>query len=171
MKVPEASMKSNTTFLMAWVLWTIRILISNVSSKNCWLVVACPSLWSFNPFHFPSATTALIQCPNFFSIRINRKGGKGSPFLIPLEGEKVREGEPSIIIEKNDNKVKDIIHWIQGSQNPNFESMHWMYFQLSLSKALDMPSLIIMPTFFVVFKEWIILCTRMILSRICLPST
>jgi len=47
-----------------------------------------------------------------------RKGERGSPCLIPLEGRKVGEGIPLINIEKKDEDKKLITHLTQGGAKP-----------------------------------------------------
>jgi hypothetical protein len=49
---------------------------------------------------------------------VKRKGERGSPWKIPQEGEKVVEGEPFTRMEKNDDKINDIIHLLQGGEKP-----------------------------------------------------
>lgn len=46
------------------------------------------------------------------------KGEKGSPYLIPLEGEKGLKGEPLIIIEKKDLETKAMIRSMKSWWNP-----------------------------------------------------
>jgi hypothetical protein len=50
----------------------------------------------------------------------------------------VREGEPLIRIEKNDDEVKDMIHKMQGFETPKYKRVLWMSFHIRLSKALYM---------------------------------
>ena len=47
------------------------------------------------------------------TIGINKKGDKGSPCQIPLEGLNVGEGVPLINIEKKDEETSERIHWVQ----------------------------------------------------------
>ena len=47
------------------------------------------------------------------AISINKKGERGSPCLIPLEGRNVGEVDPLIRIEKKEEEMSDMIHWVQ----------------------------------------------------------
>jgi hypothetical protein len=59
-----------------------------------------------------------MEYPRPFDIRIKNKWESGSPFRMPLDLVKVGEGDPLIKMEKKADEVKDIIHLIQGDENP-----------------------------------------------------
>jgi hypothetical protein len=50
--------------------------------------------------------------PSSSAIRVKRKGERGSPCLIPIEGEKVEEGDPLIKMEKKAEEVRDTIQLV-----------------------------------------------------------
>lgn len=58
--------------------------------------------------------TLLDSCFEAMPMRMNRKGERGSPCLIPLEGENVPVGDPLRRIEKKVEETKDKIHLIQA---------------------------------------------------------
>jgi hypothetical protein len=86
---------------------------------------------------------------------MKRKGERGSPCLIPLEGEKFFEGTPLIRREKKTEEVKFKIQETQLWLKPNARSIARMYSQLILSKALDRSNLRSIPGVLVFCKEWI----------------
>ena len=57
----------------------------------------------------PLAIVALIEWLRPSSIRMKRKGERGSPYLIPLDGEKGCDGTPLIRMEKKAEKVRVVI--------------------------------------------------------------
>lgn len=46
------------------------------------------------------------------AIRMNKKGERGSPCLMPLEGLKVGVGEPFKRMEKKEEEMREEIQWI-----------------------------------------------------------
>jgi hypothetical protein len=52
------------------------------------------------PFIAPSQTTTLRILPRTSTIKMKRKGERGSPYLIPQLREKIEDGEPFTKIEK-----------------------------------------------------------------------
>jgi len=65
----------------------------------------------------------LIEHPRPSTIRIKRKGERGSLCLIPQDGEKVGNGESLIKMEKKVEVVKDMIHLIQEEDKSKVERM------------------------------------------------
>jgi len=104
--------------------------------------------------------------PNPSVIRVKGKGEKGSPWWMPWEGRKGREGEPLMRIEKKTKEISVINQLTQEEWNPKASKIALIYFQLSLSKALDMSILISIHAVLVDFREWTASLARMILSRI-----
>ena len=65
------------------------------------------------PFKRFSAIAAWMERPRPSAMMMKRKGERGSPCLIPLEGEKVLEGIPLTKMEKKAEEVKFMIHVTQ----------------------------------------------------------
>jgi hypothetical protein len=63
---------------------------------------------------------------------MKRKGERGSPCRIPLEGEKVEYGEPFMRMEKKAEEVRDMIQPTQMGEKPKARRERCMYFQLIL---------------------------------------
>ena len=97
-------------------------------------------------------TLTLWICPNPYIIRTKRKGERGSPFLMPIEGWKVLEGVPLTRMEKKVVETKVKIQFTKWLQKPKSNSIYFKNFQLSLSKALERSSLNSMPSFLVVLS-------------------
>ena len=57
-------------------------------------------------------TALVIDLLSPSAIRINKKGERGSPYLIPLEGLKVGDRDPFIRIDKKEEEMSDDIQWI-----------------------------------------------------------
>jgi hypothetical protein len=55
----------------------------------------------------------LILHPSPSAMRIKRKGERGSPFLMPREGEKGMEGDPLTRMEKKSMERRESTHLIQ----------------------------------------------------------
>lgn len=127
--------------------------------------------WGERPFRVLSSIAAEILLLRPSTIRMKRKGDKGSPFLIPLEGLKVGEGAPLTRIETKDEETNDRIHWVQVGWNPNARRTPLRYCQLILSKALDRSNFMRILGILLSFKEWMSSWVRMTLSRIWRPST
>ena len=72
---------------------------------------------------------------------------------MPLEVENVAEGEPLIRMDKNSNETKAQTQFTQDVENPNASNMAQRNFQLILSKALDISSLISIPKRSEVLRE------------------
>jgi hypothetical protein len=100
---------------------------------------------------------------------IKRNGDRGSPCLIPLVGEKGREGTPLMRIEKKEEEVRFMIQSTQEGSNPKARSIECIYSQLILSKSLERSSFKSIPGVRVFCREWITSCAKMTLSSICLP--
>lgn len=64
-------------------------------------------------FDRSSLLNKFYSMPMPFSIRIKMKGERGSPCLIPIEGEKVVVGEPLRRMEKKIKEIKEYIQWTQ----------------------------------------------------------
>jgi hypothetical protein len=71
---------------------------------------------------------------------IKRKGDIGSPYLIPHDGMKGREGTPLTRMEKKEVEVRFRIQVTQSSSKPKARSDSLMYSQLILSKSLERSS-------------------------------
>jgi hypothetical protein len=71
-----------------------------------------------------------------------KKRGEGVPLEIPLEGEKGLDGTPLIKIEKKVEEVRVMIQLTQASLKPKARRSDHIYFQLSLSNALERSNLI-----------------------------
>jgi hypothetical protein len=56
---------------------------------------------------------------------------------MPREGEKGMEGEPLTRMEKKVVERRESTHLIQEPEKPKACRVCWIYFQLSLSKALE----------------------------------
>jgi len=84
---------------------------------------------------------------------IKRKGGIGSPCLIPLVGEKGQEGTPLIRIEKKEEEVRFEIHSTQVWLKLKASSIARMYSQLNFSKALERSSFKSIPGMWVFCRE------------------
>jgi hypothetical protein len=70
-------------------------------------------LWGVRPKRELSPMDVLIVRLSPSSIRMKRKGERGSPCFIPLEGEKGFEGTPLMRME---NKVEEVRLKIQETQ-------------------------------------------------------
>jgi len=73
---------------------------------------------SLRPWIFPSALVDLIALPSPSTMRIKRKGERGSPYLRPLVGLKGLDGEPFNRIEKIEVVTRAITHLTQLWSNP-----------------------------------------------------
>jgi len=51
-------------------------------------------------------SAALMHLPRRSAMRTNRKGERGSPYLMPLEGEKCLDGTPFTRMEKNVEEIR-----------------------------------------------------------------
>ena len=89
---------------------------------------------------------------------------------MPLEVEKVAEGEPLIRMQKNVDETRANTQFTQEVEKPKAPSMALRIFQLILSKALDISNLISIPERREVLRECIASWAVIIPSRICLPS-
>jgi hypothetical protein len=65
-----------------------------------------------------STIAALMALPRPSTIKMKRKGDRGSPCLMPREGEKVVEGDPLTNIEKKAVEVRVSTHLIQRGEKP-----------------------------------------------------
>ena len=90
---------------------------------------------------------------------------------MPLVGLKVGEGVPLTRMEKKAVEVRVRVHLTQSWSKPKDKRIFPIYFQLSLSNALDRSSLMSIPKNLVILREWIISLYRIMLSRIWHPST
>jgi hypothetical protein len=86
---------------------------------------------------------------------MKRNGERGSPYLIPLEGEKGCEGTPLTRIEKKAVEVRFTIQVTHLESKPKDSSIARIYSQLILSKALERSNLRSIPGVLVFCKEWI----------------
>ena len=73
-----------------------------------------------------------IECMDLLSpsaIKMNRNGERerGSPCLIPLDGLKVEDGVPFSRMEKKEEKMSEVIHWIQVGWKPKALRVSLMY--------------------------------------------
>ena len=100
---------------------------------------------SLSPWILPSSLAEVIALPNPFIMRMKRKGERGSPCLIPLEGENVPAGDPLRRIEKKAEETNDKIHLIQTWEKPKAIKIPHRNCQLALSKAFSMSNLMTMP--------------------------
>jgi len=66
-----------------------------------------------SPLREPSVSATLMHLPRPSAMRTNRKGERGSPCLMPREGEKGLDGTPFTMMEKN---VEEISLRIQLTQ-------------------------------------------------------
>lgn len=171
MEVLEVSMKYERTCFMDCASRTIVIPMSIMSSKNCWCETKMSCSNNLTPLILFISTFSLIYCPIPLVIKMKMKGDRGSPWWIPLEGEKFYEEDQFTRIEKKGVEVKDIIHLIQVDEKPKSRTICWMYCLLSLSKDLDISNLISIPTNLVVISEWTISHNIIIPSILWRPST
>jgi hypothetical protein len=82
-----------------------------------------------------------------------RKGERGSPFLIPLDGEKGYEGTTLTRIEKKVEEMRFIIQEIQSLLKPKADRRDFMYFHLNLSKDFERSSFRNIPRVRVLLSE------------------
>ena len=106
--------------------------INILSSTNCWWVwtfaMGC-TLRAWTPY---SAWVALMNLTMPSAIIMKRKGDRGYPCLIPLEGLMRPTETPLIRIENNVVETSFIIHFIQSFQNPKALRTSLICYQFSL---------------------------------------
>ena len=140
-----------------------------LSSTNCWCVMTGDS-WREIPLICWVWREFFTRRPSPSTINTKRKGERGSPWRMPLEGWKGREGMPFTKMKKKVEETRFITHLTDGGEKPKLVSILCMYIQLNLSKAFERSILRSIPAFLLCFKEWMISCVRMMSSMICLPS-
>ena len=69
------------------------------------------------PFISLSTNVVVTHLPRLSTIRMKRKGERGSPYHIPCKEKEVKEGEPLTKIEKKVVEVKGIIRFVDFLQN------------------------------------------------------
>jgi hypothetical protein len=121
------------------------------------------------PLIFFSKTAYFVVLPRNSSMRMKRKGERGSPCMMPQVSEKMAEGDPLMSIEKKDKEVRDNIHLIHRGEKPKANKTCWMYYELSLSKALDILILMSILEDLVILIEWMISWSIIMSSRIWHP--
>lgn len=101
----------------------------------------CGSLMrSFNAFELIHLDRLDRDLPRPSAMITKRKGDKGSPFRIPLDGKNGFKGPPFSMTEKNSPETNSIIQFIQIRLKPKVWRISLMYVQLIFSKALDRSS-------------------------------
>ena len=59
-----------------------------------------------------------MRRPSPPAIRTKRKGERGSPWRMPRDGEKGREGMPLTNMEKKEEEIRLMTHLIQVGEKP-----------------------------------------------------
>ena len=90
---------------------------------------------------------------------------------MPLINLKVGKGVPLKMMEKKVVEVRVKIHLTKSWSKPKAKRIFPIYFQLSLSNALDRSNLMSISKNLVILREWIISLDRITSSRIWRPST
>ena len=90
---------------------------------------------------------------------------------MPLEGLNVKVGVRLSKMEKKEEEMREYIHWIQVGWKLKAFKISLMYCQLILSNAFDISSFISILGVLLSLREWISSGVRIMLSRICRPST
>jgi len=107
-----ASLKSKRMELSLLASYVVGVLMSMVSSTN-WLCEATGwSPWRGRPCREPFPMEAFIYCPRPSTVITKRKGERGSPCLMPHEGEKGWEGDPLTRMEKKVEVMRFMIQSI-----------------------------------------------------------
>ena len=91
---------------------------SKVSSMNCWCVEVGKFSKGLRPVISPAIVVFFMLRLRPSIIRMNRKGDIGSPYLMPLVGQKGLAGAPFIRSEKLVVETRMIIQLIQCWVNP-----------------------------------------------------
>ena len=170
MLVPEASEKTFSRVLKREASWIEGYPKSILSSINCWWEIV-GRLWMDKPLSRLERRACLMWRPRPSAINTKRKGERGSPRLIPLEGLNGREGIPLMRMEKKEEDMSLITQHTHICEKPKADSIFRTYNQLSLSKAFERSSLRIILSCLECLRECTISWERMIPSRICRPST
>ena len=87
--------------------------ISMVSSTNCWWVFLSPPVVPLKPMMELLSLRDEIDLPKPSSMIINKKGDKGSPCIMTLEGLMIPEGTPFTRIEKKTEETRFITQLAQ----------------------------------------------------------
>ena len=95
----EASPKYFKIILKSFPSFTMGVPWSRVSSTNCWCVEVGQFSKGLMSFISPAAVALFMLLLSPSIIRMNRKGGRGSPCLMPLDGQKGLAGAPLISSE------------------------------------------------------------------------
>ena len=129
---PKASPNSSKILLNVYASLIVGITWSKVPSMNYWCVEVGKFSKGLRHFISPTAVALfiLILIPSI--IIMNRKVDRGSPFLMPLDGQKCLVGAPFINIEKTFVETRVMIQLIQCWSKPKASNILAMQCQLIL---------------------------------------
>lgn len=109
-EVPEVVAKSFRIDFKVLASWRVGSPIRVVSSTNWVWERGGFMLCTGRPLREEVLTVVVIDLMIPSAMRMNGKGERGSPCLIPLDGLKVGDGEPFSRIEKKEEEMSEDIH-------------------------------------------------------------